>query len=244
MAACLVAGFNGSVGRCSDGAVVEARIRALGARLIPPEPLGRDHKPLCVEIPAPRRLEPTSTPQQRVQALAGAYRTALLRRYQITSRYMRTPGLALEGHKDYAKLVKFADGLIAAAVAPVAWVLFSFDAWVGTPLGAERRSPPPAKWVWSIKRLREQGDRVDADRYAEPALRTTPEAAELWADWRCMWLELLRVAPVTRDQIALIVDRWFPGETYESRLARARAQTWQWQASVDQEIAAGEWPIA
>lgn len=229
------------VGTLGDGSSIEQRIRQLGARLLPPEPLARDGKPLYYEIPAPKRLEPASSPQQRVKHLAAAYRAVLKRRYSITSKYM-LGSAALESHKDYPKLEALSALMLEANVAPLAWVLFSFDAWTHTPMGEGKRTSPPAKWVWSKKRWKDQQDRFQEERYQSVEVRCSATATQLWIDWRVMWLELMQVAPMTRDGVAEIVDRWFPGESFEERLTRARTQTWEDQARVDREVAAGGWP--
>ncbi len=229
------------VGSLGDGASVEQRIRRLGARLLPPEPRTRAGKPLDYEIPPPRLIAPETTPQQRVKMLAAAYRAVLKRRYGITSRYFEGSA-ALESHKEFPKLVALAAQMVDAKVAPLAWVLFSFDAWTHTPLGEGKRSSPPTKWVWSKKRWKEQQDRFWEDRYAVVESRTAPLALQLWIDWRFMWCELMHAAPTAREGVAVIVDRWFPGSSYEDRLTRARSQTLEYQARVDREAAEGGWP--
>jgi hypothetical protein len=229
------------VGSLGDGSSIEARIRQLGARLLPPEPRARDGKPLQYEIPPPRLLEPSTTPQQRVKVLAAAYRAVLERRYGVKSRYF-VGSAALESHKDFNKLSELGAQMVTCKVAPLAWVLFSFDDWTHTPLGKDKRTPPPTKWVWAKKRWKEQQDRFSEERYTSVQLRWAPEAETLWTDWRCMWVDLMRAAPTTREGVAQVVDRWFPGETYEQRLTRARSQTWEWQARVDREMADGGWP--
>jgi hypothetical protein len=240
----IVALFNATsaVGSLADGGEIEARVLALGARLVPPEPLSRDGKPLSVEIPAPKLLAPELNDRQRVKFLAGAYRAVLKRRYTITSRYMSSTTLALESHADFPKLVWLAGEMVTARVAPLAWVLFSFDAWTWTERGKGKRSSPPTKWVWSKKRWKDQQEWFADERYNTVQLRTAPDAAALWRDWRCMWFELLRRAPTSRDEIAQVVDRWFPGDAFERRLTRARTQTWDWQERVDREMADGGWP--
>ena len=138
------------LGCLGDGSSVEQRIKQLGTRLLPPEPRTRDGKPLQYEIPPPRLIDPAATPQQRVKMLAAAYRAVLKRRYGITSRYFEGSA-ALESHKEFPKLVALAALMVDAKVAPLAWVLFSFDAWTHTPLGEGKRAAPPTKWVWSKK---------------------------------------------------------------------------------------------
>ena len=229
------------VGSLGDGASVEQQIRRLGARLLPPEPRTRQGKPLEYEIPPPRLIAPEATPQQRVKMLASAYRAVLKRRYGITSRYFEGSA-ALESHKEFPKLASLSAQMFDARVAPLAWVLFSFDAWTHTPLGEWKRAAPPTKWVWSKKRWKEQQDRFWEDRYAVVESRTAPLALQLWSDWRVMWLDLMRVAPTTREGVAAVVDRWFPGISYEDRLTRARSQTLEYQARVDREAAEGGWP--
>jgi hypothetical protein len=230
-----------AVGTLADGTEVERRIREIGSRLLPPEPLSRDGRPLCYEIPPPRLLPEGATPQQCVKALATAYRAVLKRRYSITSHYM-LGAAALESHKDYPRVAELGMLMLEQKVAPLAWVLYSFDSWTHTPKGLGKRTPPTSKWVWSKKRWREQRERFEEERYTSIELRTAPEAMQLWKDWKLMWFELLRSAPMTREGVAQICDKWFPGDSYETRLARARSQTWEWQARVDREAADGGWP--
>ncbi len=228
------------VGKATDGGTLEARLRELGARLLPPEPQDRDGKPLTYEIPAPLRLEATLTEPQRVERCAAAYRAVLLRRFGIKSAYMRRS--ALEPHAHYARLAVLSLSMQEARIAPLAWVIFSFDRWTHTPRGKDKRSPPPAKWVWSPKRWKEQRAWLEEERYDAVELRTAPEAQALYTDWRNLWIELMQRAPETREELAAIVDRWFPGNSWEQRLARARTQTWDYQARVQRELAAGGWP--
>lgn len=217
------------------------RIATLGVRLVPPEPRSARGEPLVVEVPEPRRLTPELTEPQRVEWLASSYRAVLERRYGLRSNYMRRS--QLDSHEHYARLVWLSGELSAAGVAPLAWVLFSFDLWRLSAYGSTGRKPPPTRWVWSRKRWREQRERYEESRYDGVELRTAPEAAQLYADWRGLHLELVQRAPNTRAEVLEIVDRWFPGDTWEQRLARARSQTWEWQARVDREVATGGWPV-
>lgn len=221
---------------------MEARLKALGSRLIPPEPLTREGRALIVEIPAPKLLSSSFTEQQRVEFLANAYRAVLKRRFSINSPYLRSATLALESHPDYPRLVSLSAAMLEENAAPLAWVAFSFDAWSHTPKGVGKSRPPPAKWVWSINRWKKHLAWFKEAAYSGVELRTPPEAKALWLDWRHMWVELMHTAPETRAQLASTVEKWFPGDAYEKRLSRARAQAWEWQTRVDDEVAKGGWP--
>lgn len=217
------------------------RLRELAGTYIPPEPRTSRGEPLVVEVPEPRRLSAELTEPERVEWLARAYRAVLERRYGLKSSYMRRS--QLDNHEHYARLVWLSGELLRESVPPLSWVIFSFDLWRLSSIGAQGKRPPPTRWVWSRKRWREQRERYEESRYSEVELRTPPEAAQLYADWRCLWLELVQRAPNSRAGVVEIVDRWFPGDSWEARLSRARSQVWEYQARVDNEVGAGGWPV-
>lgn len=224
-----------SVGSRGDGGAVEARLRELGQRLIPPEPVVPP-----VEVPEPRRLTSELTEPQRVEFLAAAYRAVVARRYSVKSNYMARGQLDVHAH--YVRLVALSSEMLEAGVAPLAWVIFSFDRWRQSAKGASGRSPPPTKWVWSKKRWREAQAWFREERYVGVELRATPLARELYADWRALWTELMIKNPSTRQEVAAVVDRYFPGRSWEERLLSARQEQRVSQARVDREVANGGWP--
>lgn len=232
------------VGTLSGPGGVEARLKRLGVRLIPPEPLTRAGRVLAVEVAAPKLLSPESSEPERADMLAQAFVAVLARRYRINRRYLKQGQLALEAHPDYPRLVQLSRDMLEARVAPLGWVLFSFDRWGQTALGKNHKRPPPAKWVWSVKRWRAQLAWYSEGQYAGVELRTPPLACALWRDWRLMWVQLIHQAPDTREALARIVEAWFPGEAYDERLARARSECLERQLYVDMEQAAGRWPWA
>jgi hypothetical protein len=231
-----------SVGTAASGGELEQSIRALGVRLIPAEP-----KVDPVVIPEPPKLpallsHPSRAPG-RVEFLAAGYRAVLFRRYGLRSKYMIKS--QLDSHAHYERLDKLGLELYHEGIAPLAWVIFGFDLWACSDRGRSGKSPPAAKWIWSKKRWRDEDQRTrfHEARYCETELRAAPEARALYADWRMMWIELMVRAPSTREEVAAIVEKWFPGKEYERRLSRARVQTWELQTKVDQEMAAGGWPL-
>lgn len=231
------------IGTVVSSGGLETRLKSLGARLIPPEPVTRDGRVLAVEISPPAKLSAELSEPQRVEFLAASYRAVLARRYRINSQYMRSRTHAIEAHPDFPRVAEYAGLMIAEGVAPLGWVLFSFDQWTHTPRGAGKKSPPPAKtWVWSKKRWKERLAWYKDDHYAGVELRTPALAQTLWSDWRCMWVQLMHTAPDTREGVAQIVEAWFPGSSFETRLLQARNDVLQRQVRIDEEIKSGGFP--
>lgn len=236
----------GRVGSRTDGAALELRLRELGRRVLPPEPTQSQPGALGyiapLVVPEPQRLSPGLTEPERVERLAAAYRAVLYRRHGLRSRYLTRS--RADGHPHYPRLVQLARALLEGNVAPLAWVLFSFDRWLLSPLG-EQGHPPKSGWVWSPKRWKDQKQQeaLAEARYDAPEYRSSPLAATLYTDWRMMWVELIQKAPETREQLLEVVERAFPGETWERRLAAARRQTREMQQKIDEEISQGGWPL-
>jgi len=67
-----------------------------------------------------------------------------------------------------------------------------------------------------------------------------PELRALLADHQAMWGSLLAAAPKTRAEVLAVVERYFPGNAWESRLGLARQQANEAQHEVTMLVAAGK----
>lgn len=212
--------------RLSGGAVggsEEAdRIRDLGHRLLPPYPGEGVIKPIVV--PPPQPLPPSSelvTYAQCVEQLAGWYRGVLRDRFGYVSGF---GGSDVRKMKDYRKLCDFVDELVKAQVPPASWVLFSFDVWAEY---GRTGGPPTVAWVFSLNRLRENRKWFEDKqaRYFGGRTYFAEEHIELVHKWRMMWDAVMVARPQTREQLLVVVDRFFPGTSYEKAVNAAQVST-------------------
>jgi len=54
-----------------------------------------------------------------------------------------------------------------------------------------------------------------------------------------MWSELLMQEPADREGVRVIVERWFPGDAWERRVALAQAQAAELKLRVRERVRAG-----
>lgn len=217
------------------GREVRQRLRALGARLLPPEPTAELIP--TVRVPAPALIPGEHcSDDDAVAMLARAYRGAVERSFRTASMFMLR-GVARE-HKDFARLELAARLMREAEIAPAAWVLFSFSVWREF---SGRSGPPPVSFVFSQKRLAERLEwfEQERDRWSSGQMLVTREHRTLAEDHHAMWRELLAYTPDTREGVRVVVERWFPGDSWERRVADARAVASRLQREVEQQVALG-----
>lgn len=222
-----------------QGFDVEARVRELGVRLLPPYP-GLEVIP-PVRRPAPRPLPDRIDPEDAARFLAASYRGAVAEKFPRAelSRFLRGRTRPKD-HKHFKLLVDAAEHMRAQKIAPGAWALFSCDVKIAAT--QPRPQIPQVPWVYSLKRLqtRQEWFEDDRDEYAVERHEFGYYHLQLLADWNRMWSELRRIAPDTRPQVMEVVDRFFPGHAYEKRLRDALSEVKRRQIDVDRAVAAGE----
>lgn len=205
------------------------RIRALGLRLIPPDP-----SPLVptIAVPPPKPLDPTWSDTHAATFLARVYREAVRQRMHIDAgAYRSGDPLRWAG---YTTLVRAAHELRRLELAPEAWAQFSMDVWVDH---MQMEGLPRPLWIWSPKRLNTHlawyGERADVHAGRRHVL--CAKHLRLVEDWRAMWADLIGQRPQDRGAVDAVVARHFPGTTYETRLTSAKVEAVKVQRMVDDE---------
>ena len=207
------------------------QIEELGRRLLPPAP---DFGRLAVQVPDPPRLEGVEG-DERAKLLALAYRGAFERAYDQQS--VAFAGGRI-GTKMLPTLLRAADQLEALRAAPAAWCRFAFEVWAAIP---SARGRPGAAWVYSARLIVSKASWF-AERRADlevGAIILPPAGRALLEDHRGLWRELMAEAPKSREQVTAIMDRWFPGDSWERRVAAAEAEKRRLQADAVSAIAKG-----
>ncbi len=220
------------------GSAVKQRIEALGRRLLPPAPAAALIP--TVPVPAPAELPCDATDAEAVEMLARAYRGAVERTFGTPSMLMLRGATA--AHKDFARLLLVARLMQAAGVPPAAWVLFSFSVWREYgPKSKRGKHSPPVSFVFSAKRLAERIEWFESqrDRWSGGQMLLVPEHQALLRDYQAMWSELLMQEPADREGVRVIVERWFPGDAWERRVALAQAQAAELKLRVRERVRAG-----
>jgi len=100
-----------------------------------------------LQVPAPPKIDPASSPDEQLRLLGLAYRAAHER--VLRSDYYRPRGRQ-ETPKEREALPAAATALAAENISPAAWAKFSFQQW-----GRIKKGAPSVKWVWSCKRITE-----------------------------------------------------------------------------------------
>lgn len=162
---------------------------------------------------------------------AGAYQAATGKPYWPFVR-----GRSLPNHPTFAAMLGAGRTFHEENVRPARWVLWSFDCWRG-----DRNGAPPPQYVFSTTRLTEHWRwfRDEERGYAGRLDMMGPLEKALGARWLAMRKAcLLRGPTETPEQI---VERWFPGDTWERAVQDAQAEASRMQADLDRRAAAGEW---
>jgi hypothetical protein len=224
--------------RRTFGTDVLQRIRALGERALPPMPDVDMVPPVRVPSPAKLRVPPMH-PADEVLVLARAYRTVLKQRTGASSLFMLRGDVLT--HKDFARLREAAALLRELEVPPVAWVLFSFDVWAEHGPARVRGKPPSVSFVFSQKRIAERFDWFDRerDRYTGTRHFMAPTHRQLCEDHAAMLTELMRLPLESRSEVLAVIDRYFPGDSFERRLNQARAEARKLQDEVTRAVEMG-----
>lgn len=214
--------------------VQRARLEALGVRAIPPRPDASLIK--AVRTPSPPKVAPTATDQEAAATLLATYWGMVDTKWPGIKR-ARKPGDPRK-NKSYKALVRAAHVMREEGIAPSSWCLFSADAWRAAAL---TEGPPTVAFVFSENRLRERLDwfAESEANYDGHTVIYSPEWMHLASLHREMWRHLTRENPENRLRLLEVVDRFFPGDTYDRLLDRARNAQAKLQRDVDAMIARG-----
>lgn len=177
-----------------------------------------------VQVSPPSRIPEGATPFEVAEFCAAAYRGAVEAKWPELGRCWAFARSDIAKSRAYGKLKAVGEKLRAHGVAPSSWCLFSADVWreYGVTAG-----PPTADFVFSEVRFEERFGWFEerAGAYAGGRVLYSPAHLELAADWKAMWADLLRENPRDRPSLLSVVDRHFPGDSFEQRLAAAKAET-------------------
>lgn len=177
-------------------------------------------------------------PEEVVRILAQAYRSASERIGGYPSRY----GLQLEGHAHYEKMAEIGARMLADEIPPLSWVVFTCDVWTNMKRPPGGRAVPPALFCWSLKLYEEQqGWYADTQRLYDHHWMLDEHRA-LWDDWHAMWAALLQEAPTTYNDLLRILDRFFPGDQWERRVAQIHRKVAQAEREMTAQLDRGGWP--
>lgn len=204
-------------GISGSGSWLDGQIARIGERVIPADPAQLAPPPVA----PPARLSSTDAEEHVVCELLLVYKRTTWERTGQEA-YAHTRGKVAD--KVRAQMLEAAVGLIKGGIPPAAWCAASFDQFE---LMTSSNRPRPV-WVWSAKRIApESKTRVwyeeRRDSYEGPRQVTVPEFDALRRDWLHMWQALRGQRPTTAAEVLAIVSRYFPGNSYESRLQKVRS---------------------
>lgn len=217
------------------GQAEQSRIFALAGGVIPPYPGPTLIPPAAA--PGPEMLRPTYSESDRVACLSAAFREACrLVCHQESAFMLRGKP---EAHAAYRTLLTFSGCLEADEVAPAVWAVHGFRLWRAM---NKSPKPPSAKWIFSQTRY-ENAREAFLEGPAGLVRRFLPPVEEqrrLAAEWTEMWRALRLSAPASRASVLAIVEQFFPGLEFDTRVNRAIAHTKAVQANALSRARLGE----
>lgn len=238
-------------GTCRPASMAWPRIVERFRAHIPPEPTPAVIPPPT--IPAPALLAETDDDAARSSVLALAYIGVMETRTGYRLRTVRADLLqgSAAGARKRVALLDFADALLEARVAPVAWCAFSFDAWRDPLVCFPKASTMPSlAWTYSVSRFaqRRRWFEEKLASYMTPVVDLPLELVELYRDWRAMQRELLYQdasdALVTVEDVRRVVEGHFPAAphpmSFAERVVAVRRCAEIRQAVITQRIQRGE----
>jgi hypothetical protein len=177
--------------------------------------------------------------------LMKSYRGAVETRY-------KTKVWGLQRRKDLEKskhlpgLVEAVNALREADIAPASWAAFSVDVW--RDCGEVKRDnkgklmPPPIKWMWSAKRIRERQDWFADEASTYETIRVTygDKAKALMAKWGQYQAAIFRAA-VRGHPLEKVTTQFWPNNSYEVLLAEANAEAARLGDMMQARAAQGAW---
>lgn len=200
--------------------------------------------PLAV-VPAPRKLREPD-PVRAAKILAAVYRGAVERFWPGRPCFVLARGDVSKSR--YFKLLVSAaetlreNGERCSEMSPAAWVAFSCEAWRAM---GKSGGPPPLSFVFSAFRLAERWGWFEADflgRYEGSRVVVGPLHRRLMEDWRAMSASIVAERPKDRLALGHVVERFFPGRSWEDRVRAVGREAAASQAAIDQAIARGAYP--
>jgi hypothetical protein len=199
-------------------------------------------------LPSPPTLDAEASPLERTQVLARAFRAGVESRFGEGAAFTAPRPGEVRASKHYATLLAGAEALIAAEIAPAAWVAFSCDLWKRYAVeratekkgskAATRRGPSVA-WVFNPKRIAERAGwfRAEETTYSGGLAVFGPKHKALLQRHAEMRAALHRAAEPAAD----IIHRYFPPGAFDRAVAAARRENAEIQQRLRDGVQTGEW---
>lgn len=199
------------------------RLKTLGARALPPFPGPDVIKP--VVVPGPAKISPGCSDLEAVKMLVWAYQDSVESRWPGQRCWSFRRG-EITKSKHWPLLLAAATRMRELEIAPGAWCLFSADVWREHST-AVSPPPPPPTFVFAKSRMENRLDWFDdeCDRYRGGRALFAPAHLALAQRWKDLWRDLHKESPQDRPRLLVILERHFPGDSWERGLAQARDET-------------------
>ena len=189
-------------------------------------------------VPHPPQLDPDAKPVEWAERLAQAYRGVAEARTGKRCWVFARGDITRSKH--YNRFVAAARALIEHEIPPAAWASFSFDVWRDH---AKRNvdKPPPVTWVFAENRIhKNRGWFRSAGAGAGMGGRVVlgeKHRALLTRYGQMKWE--LRLTP--DEEVAEVVERFFPGDTYDRMVEDSLREVEDIQASLRSRAASGQY---
>jgi len=227
--------------------------------VVPPFP-GIDVVPVA-RVPQPPLLTPEMSKPKALRLTALGYRAAVERVYGDTRILVeatrKDPRAVLESKHAHA-LVQALPLLIEYRVAPAAWSAFSVHVWKNYVMRGDgklfdvpsrirrprKHTPPPPKWVFSLKRLEERSEWFAWHEATcrGGQLKLSKAHRELAARHRRLRASLTREGvELTEERVRELVAEHLPHATFERLVREATAHAEYEQDRLDAAALAGVW---
>lgn len=207
--------------------------------LVPPYPT-TDLIP-AVKLPPMPRISDAAGDVEKVTALVAAYRAAAVKKYgpETKARWIYARGIHPKV-KNFRALVNCAELCLEHEISPHGWALFSIDNWIDKNGSGK---PPPVTFVFNRSRLQRQHGwyRSQSAEYSDARVVLGPLHHLLLVRWTRMQGELVRNQPGTVQAVRAIVERFFPGKTWDEMVDRARRESRERTALLKDAVASGQW---
>ena len=189
-------------------------------------------------VPGPPKLPDGLSNTDSARWLAKAYQGAIESRYKERCFVLRGRG-KLENSKHLKLLMEAAELMREYDMAPAAWACFSIDGF----RHVNDRGKPPIQWVYKHERLEEyQGwFRREAPHYSSKRVVYPKPAQDLIKRYGLMRVDLARTGAQTRQEVQVVVDKWFPDGLYDRLAEEARARAAEDQVLINRRVARGDW---
>lgn len=188
-------------------------------------------------VPEPPMLDPFATERSHVFHLAAVYRAAVTAKMHQPC-FVLLRGLDRSPH--YRTLANAAQALIKHHIAPAAWAAWTVDVWCRD---GDRVQPPPINLVWGAKRITERRGWFgkEAASYMGGRAVFGPIHRSLLTRWYALGFELMMGPDRTPEEVAVVVEKHFPGTAYDDLVRSATVEASKKQAELLARAEALDW---